>query len=71
MGRREHDGSSHLREGTASVAWPSSRCGAALQWWGRSEKQQGGGFARGVLRSEDGGGGGEGTEARRRWADPF
>jgi hypothetical protein len=63
MGRREHDSSSHLREGTTSVARPSSRCGAALQWWGRSKKQQGGGFARGVLRSEDGGGGGR--EPRR------
>jgi hypothetical protein len=62
MGRRERDGGSHLGEGTASVAWLNARCRAALRWWGRSEKQQGGGFARGVLRSEDGGwGGGEGN----------
>jgi hypothetical protein len=57
MGRREHGGSSHLGEGTTLVARPNSQCGAALRWWGWSEKQRGGGVAHGVLWSEDGGGG--------------
>jgi hypothetical protein len=44
MGRREHGGGSHLREGTASVVRPNFRSGAALRRWGWSEKQRGGGF---------------------------